>query len=81
MTVVTDDQFEIESDLKVTHRPTGAYFSTYRYDSPDDVVIVHRNNGRTDAALEDGSEFTLAEVQSVALKLLRDQARKRISSS
>ena len=58
MTEVKREQFEIISNVKVRHMPTGATFSTYRYQYPqEDVRDVTKNLGRAGEDLENGEEY------------------------
>jgi hypothetical protein len=74
MTPVSRDQFEIKSDVEVLHKPTGARFSTYRYDDPDLVGSdIKVNWGHAGEVLETGEDF---DRQAVVRWLLNCSANK-----
>lgn len=77
MTEVLRDQFEKLSDLQVRHIPTGATFSTYRYDKPSREKIgssLMVNWGRAGDRLDNGDEYERDAVGSVAVDLLTEMA-------
>lgn len=77
MTPVTREQFEFESNLMVIHKPTGASFSTYEYDDPENVGSdIKMNWGRAGDVLESGEDYDRGEVGKIAVQLLREQARR-----
>jgi hypothetical protein len=77
MTPVTREQFEFESNLMVIHKPTGASFSTYEYDDPENVgPDIKMNWGRAGDVLESGEDYDRGEVGKIAVQLLREQARR-----
>jgi len=70
------EEFSLDNEgLRVTHGPTGATFSTYRYEDPEKTAsIVTRNWGRAGEALDDGSEYERQPLQVMAVALLRKAA-------
>lgn len=77
MTQVKSEQFDIKSDIEVVHKPTGATFSTYRYENPEDAVsAVTINWGRAGDVLSNGDDYAREDVKSIACELLLGQARK-----
>ena len=76
MMEVKPEQFEIISNVKVRHMPTGATFSTYRYHDPQKVVRdITKNLGRAGEVLENGEEYFPQEITEHAVALLREQTR------
>lgn len=75
MNKVTREQFAFTSETSVCHQPTGATFSTYRYKNPKDATSsMIENLGRAGDRLQDGTEFSPAEIRAMAIKLLRERA-------
>jgi hypothetical protein len=61
----------------VIHKPTGASFSTYEYDDPENVGSdIKMNWGRAGDVLESGEDYDRGEVGKIAVQLLREQARR-----
>ncbi len=76
MTETTREQFEVLSDLKVMHRPTGATFSTYRYEDPEDACSQMIENLRSAGDRQpNGDDYEVGEIRALAIRLLREQAR------
>lgn len=74
---VTRDQFQIVSEVEVLHIPTGAKFWTYRYKDPANAgSTVFENLGRLGEHLDDGAEYSAAEVRVAAAGLLKGLAQK-----
>jgi hypothetical protein len=63
MKKVTREQFEIE--VKVTHIPTDAWFTT-----------GYENMGRAGNVLENGDDYSPNEVRAMAAQLLREHEKK-----
>jgi hypothetical protein len=77
MTPVTRDQFEMKSDIEVVHTPTGARFSTYRYDDPKNATSnLTINWGKAGDRLDSGEDYDRGEVRDMAARLLWEQANK-----
>ena len=66
----------VASDLVVRHEPTGATFSTYRYESIADVSIQAENWAKAGS----GNHPRIEELRPVALDILRSLARHRFGS-
>jgi hypothetical protein len=66
MTLVTEDQFDIEEN-SVVHRPTNARFSAYP-GRPEGHLV---NWGITGSVLPNGDDFDREDVANLALELLR----------
>ena len=66
----------VASDLVVRHEPTGATFSTYRYESIADVTIRAENR----ATAGQGDQPPIEDLRPVALDILRGLARHRFGS-
>ena len=74
MASVTREQFRIRSELEVVHVPTGAIFSAYPYNNPDDMLeSVKVNWGRAGATAESSGDYA-EQVRRAALRLLLEQA-------
>ena len=75
MNKATREQFEFMSDLEVRHIPTGATISTLPYKDPKDIAnTVTVNLGRAWETLPGGEEYSPAEIQALAITLLRERA-------
>lgn len=71
-------EFEFDGDLKVRHLPTGATFSTYRYDDPELVgSSINENLARAGDRLANGDDYSPAEIRAIAVQLLRERAFER----
>ena len=73
----TEEQYKVESDTKVRHRPTGTTYWTNRYPEPVTIAVTGTNlNGgkETDDA---GNEYDIDDVKAVARDLLQKLADKR----
>ena len=71
------EEFKLgEEGLSVTHGPTGATFSTFRYyeDIEKTARRVTRNWGRAGDVLDDGSEYERQPLQDMAVALLWEAA-------
>jgi hypothetical protein len=78
MTPVTREQFEFESNLMVIHKPTGASFSTYEYDDPENVGSdIKMNWGRAGDVLESGEDYDRGEVGKIAVQAAKRSAKRR----
>jgi hypothetical protein len=66
----------VASDIVVRHDPTGATFSTYRYESIAAVTIQAENRAR--AGKDDHPR--IEDLRPVALDILRGLARRRFGS-
>lgn len=78
MTKPTKDQFEFPDpeQLTVRHKPTGASFSSYRYEDPEQTNIHHLNWGKAGDVLESGEDYDRDEVIALADELLKERARE-----
>ena len=75
---VTKDQFAEDGDnLKVTHVPTGQWFSSYAYDNPPDLKCPSHKGGLEVDRDKDGNDFSPEEIEGVATELLRDLLKRR----
>ena len=79
-TKATREQFVFLSDQEVRHEPTSATFSTLPYVDPNDTAKrVTENRARVGEVLENGEEYGIDDVRSVAVNLLRERAFQRAS--
>ena len=67
-TQVTREQFQIFDD-HVEHTPTGARFNAY----PRSPEIASENMGRAGDRLENGDDYRLNDIRTVAAQLLRER--------
>jgi hypothetical protein len=67
----------VASDIVVRHEPTGATFSTYRYESISDVCIQAENLAKAGR----GNNPRIEELRPIALDILRSLARQRFGTS
>ena len=67
-TNVTREQFQIFDD-HVEHTPTGARFNAY----PRQPDIASENLGQADYRLENGDDYRIADIRTVAAQLLRER--------
>ena len=75
MTQVSREQFEIVSNGKVHHLPTGATFSTFPCPNPDGVPSTRIENlVRAGEVLENGDLYSAEELRQCAMEMLAEQA-------
>ena len=76
MTKVSREQFELVSNGKVHHVPTGATFSTFPCPNPDDAPSTRIENlVRADEVLENGDLYSAEELRKCAMEMLRELAQ------
>lgn len=68
-TKVTREQFDVERN-RITHRPTGASFSSY---SARDTEISNINWSRCGDVLPSGEDYSRDEVGRMAVTLMAEQ--------